>query len=85
MPVTFSSPDYAAGTDPQVTLTAGTESWTFSENGALTFPDASVQTTAWKGIPGPYADDAAAATGGVAVGNPYHKTGTSGQVFVRLA
>jgi hypothetical protein len=85
MPVTFSSPDYAAGTDPQVTLTAGTESWSFDNNGALTFPDASVQTTAWKGIPGPYVDDAAAATGGVAVGNPYHKTGTSGQVFVRLA
>jgi hypothetical protein len=38
MPVTFSSPDYAAGTDPQVTLTAGTESWTFSENGTLTLP-----------------------------------------------
>jgi hypothetical protein len=38
MPVTFSSPDYAAGTDPQVTLTAGTESWTFDDNGTLTLP-----------------------------------------------
>jgi hypothetical protein len=50
MPVTFSSPDYAAGTDPQVTLTAGTESWSFDNNGALTFPDATVQTTAYTGI-----------------------------------
>ena len=38
MPVTFSSPDYAAGTDPQVTLTAGTESWLFDDNGTLTLP-----------------------------------------------
>lgn len=36
-------------------------------------------------IPGPYADDAEAATAGVAIGSPYHKTGTSGQVFVRLS
>jgi len=50
----------------------------------LTFPDGTNQTTAWTGIPGPYADDAAAQAAGVAVGNPYHKTGTSGQVFVRL-
>ena len=33
-------------------------------------------------IPGPYADDAAAATAGVTVGSLYYKT--SGQVFVRL-
>ena len=59
--------------------------WQFGEDGNLTFPDASVQTTAWAGIPGPYADDAAAAAASVAVGYPYHKTGTSGQVFVRLA
>ena len=50
MPVTFSSPDYVAGTDPEITLTAGTESWTFSETGSLTFPDATVQSTAWTGI-----------------------------------
>ena len=50
MPVTFSSPDYVAGTDPEVTLTAGTESWTFSETGSLTFPDNTVQSTAWTGI-----------------------------------
>jgi hypothetical protein len=56
-----------------------------ASGGQITFPDTTTQTTAWKGIPGPYADDAAAATEGVAVGNPYHKTGTSGQVFVRLS
>jgi hypothetical protein len=62
----------------------GRKEWSFGTDGALTFPDATVQTTAWKGIPGPYANDAAAAAENVAVGNPYHKTGTSGQVFVRL-
>jgi hypothetical protein len=56
-----------------------------ASGGQITFPDASVQTKAWAGIPGPYADDAAAATASVAVGYPYHKTGTGGQVFVRLA
>jgi hypothetical protein len=34
-------------------------------------------------IPGPYADDSAAATAGVNVGKPYYQV--SGQVFVRLA
>ena len=45
MPVTFSSPDYVAGSDPKVTLTAGTESWTFDETGALTLPDDSSMIT----------------------------------------
>jgi hypothetical protein len=36
-------------------------------------------------IPGPYANDAAAGAAGVAVGRLYHKTGTNGQIFVRLA
>ena len=36
-------------------------------------------------IPGPFADDSAAASGGVAVGGAYHKTGTGGQMFVRLS
>ena len=58
--------------------------WKFDQTGTLTFPNASIQTTAWAGIPGPYADDAAAAAASVAVGYPYHKTGTGGQVFVRL-
>lgn len=34
-------------------------------------------------VPGPYADDAAAALGGVSVGDPYYQN--SGQVFVRLS
>jgi hypothetical protein len=38
MPVTFSSPDYVAGTNSQVTLAAGTESWTFGTDGNLTLP-----------------------------------------------
>jgi len=58
--------------------------WKFDQAGTLTFPDATTQTTAWKGIPGPYADDEAATLAGVALGSPYHKTGTGGQVFVRL-
>ena len=72
------------GSDIIITA-AGGNSWQFGSGGGLTFPDATVQTTAWAGIPGPYADDAAAASAGVAVGYPYHKTGTSGQVFVRLS
>ena len=64
--------------------TVSNSTWTFGTDGTLTFPDASVQTKAWAGIPGPYVDDAAAATAGVAVNYPYHKTGTGGQVFVRL-
>jgi hypothetical protein len=58
--------------------------WQFGEDGALTFPDGTNQSTAFTGIPGPYADDEAAALAGVALGSPYHKTGTNGQVFVRL-
>jgi hypothetical protein len=71
--------------DVVIGTNTNTYRWRFDTNGALTFPDATVQTTAWTGIPGPYANDAAAAAANVAVGNPYHKTGTSGQVFVRLA
>jgi hypothetical protein len=51
MPVTFSSPDYAAGTDPQVTLTAGTESWTFDDAGTLTFPGTMAIETTYGGAP----------------------------------
>jgi hypothetical protein len=73
----------------KVVLTAGNTTatlkvWKFDETGDLTFPDATVQTTAFTGIPGPYADDEAATLAGVALGSPYHKTGTNGQVFVRL-
>lgn len=58
------------------------KTWTFGRDGSLTFPNDTVQTTAWTGIPGPYADDAAAALANVAVGSPYYQV--SGQVFVRL-
>ena len=60
-----------------------TYQWRFGTDGGMVFPDNTTQTTAWAGIPGPYADDAAAATAGVSVGNPYYQP--SGQVFVRLA
>ena len=81
-PVVVTSPDRLK---VQIQPNPGNASkYTFATTG-ITFPDTTVQTTAWTGIPGPYADDAAAATAGVAVGYPYHKTGTSGQVFVRLA
>lgn len=74
---------YGAGIE--VTYAGGSRIWKFDSAGALTFPDTTVQTTAWAGIPGPYADDAAAASAGVTVGYPYYKTGTGGQVFVRLS
>jgi len=61
---------------------SGIKTWLFDGGGALTFPDTTSQTTAYPGIPGPYADDAAAALANVAVGSPYYQV--SGQVFVRL-
>jgi hypothetical protein len=71
--------------DIEINLSDSTQRrWSFGEDGSLQFPNATVQTTAWTGIPGPYADDEAAALAGVALGSPYHKTGTGGQVFVRL-
>jgi hypothetical protein len=57
--------------------------WRFGEDGELTFPDETAQTTAFPGVPGPYTDDAAAALAGVAVGDPYYRA--TGQVYVRLA
>jgi hypothetical protein len=81
-PVTVTSPDRLK---VQIQPNPGNASKFGFATSGLTFPDTTVQTTAWTGIPGPYADDAAAASAGVAVGYPYHKTGTSGQVFVRLA
>jgi len=82
--------------------------WAFGVDGTLTFPDGTIQTTAFTSgivgptgpqgeigptgpagatgpsmtIPGPYADDSAAASAGVAIGSTYYQT--SGQVFVRL-
>jgi hypothetical protein len=51
MPITFSSPDYVAGTDPEVTLTAGTQSWTFDDAGTLTLPGTMTIETAYGGTP----------------------------------
>jgi hypothetical protein len=51
-PITIESPDYQVGSDPQLILTVAPDgvaatSWTFDDNGSLTFPDATVQTTAY--------------------------------------
>ena len=76
---------YTANYVPDATaIGVNSNNWKFGADGALTFPNNTTQTTAWKGIPGPYADDEAATLAGVALGSPYHKTGTGGQVFVRL-
>jgi hypothetical protein len=63
-------------------VSGGTTIFKIGRNGNLTFADTTTQTTAYPGIPGPFADDTAA-SGYVALGNPYYRT--NGQVFVRLA
>lgn len=64
-------------------VSGGTTIFTINRNGNLTFADSSTQTTAYPGIPGPFADDTEAAAEYVAVGNPYYNP--TGQVFIRLA
>jgi hypothetical protein len=51
-PITIESADYQVGSDPQLILTVAPDgvaatSWTFDDNGSITFPDATVQTTAY--------------------------------------
>jgi hypothetical protein len=47
-PITITSPDYVAGSDPEVNIIAGENQWKFDDSGAITFPDGSTQTTALK-------------------------------------
>ena len=72
-----------SGPNPSAYIASNTKIWTFNQEGGLDFPDSTTQTTAWSGIPGPYADDAAAAANSVNVGNPYYRS--TGLVYVRLA
>jgi len=46
-PITMTSPDYVAGSDPEVNIIAGDKQWKFDNDGELTFPDGTVQTTAF--------------------------------------
>jgi hypothetical protein len=51
-PITIESADYQLGTNPELILTVDPDgvdpkSWTFSSTGSITFPDATVQTTAY--------------------------------------
>jgi hypothetical protein len=55
MPVSFSSPDYIAASDPVLELKPDAEtdnSWTFNGDGSIEFPDATVQTTAYAPVTG---------------------------------
>lgn len=54
-PITIESADYRAGAAPQLTLSVAPDdvtatSWTFDADGSITFPDETVQTTAWTGV-----------------------------------
>ena len=72
-----------SGPNPTAYIASNNRIWTFNQEGGLGFPDSTTQTTAWRGIPGPYTDDAAAAANSVSVGNPYYRS--TGLVYVRLA
>lgn len=43
----FTSPDYAAAYVQAVSVNVSSNTWTFNSNGALTFPDSTLQTTAF--------------------------------------
>jgi hypothetical protein len=63
-------------------VSGGTTIFTINRDGSIRFADDTLQTTAYPGIPGPFADDTEASAH-VAVGNPYYRP--TGQVFIRLA
>jgi len=55
MPISFSSPDYIAASDPVLELKPDAEtdnSWTFNGDGSIEFPDTTVQTTAYAPVTG---------------------------------
>jgi hypothetical protein len=72
-----------SGPNPPAYIASNNRIWEFTQEGQLTFPDTSSQTSAYPGIPGPYTDDAAAAANSVNVGKPYYRS--TGLVYVRLA
>ena len=47
--LTFVSPGYTPATPNNLSITAGSSTFTFGTNGSLTFPNSSVQTTAYTG------------------------------------
>lgn len=48
--LTFVSPNYAPPTPLPVDINASGNTWTFNINGSITFPDTTIQTTAWSGF-----------------------------------
>jgi hypothetical protein len=46
-PITITSPNYVAGSTPEVNIIAGDKQWKFDNDGELTFPDGTVQATAF--------------------------------------
>jgi hypothetical protein len=55
MPISFSSPDYIAASDPVLELKPDADvdtSWTFNGDGSIEFPDATIQTTAYAPVTG---------------------------------
>lgn len=65
-----------------ITLAVIDKSWVYQANGTITFPDNSIQSTAYTTPPGPYANDDAANTGGVPLNGLYYDS--TGTVKIRL-
>jgi len=49
-PITLTTANYVAGDLDPVNIVVGDSTWAFGQNGGVTFPDATVQTTAYPGI-----------------------------------